>query len=311
MKVFLKLIFTLIIFNIYKRLSTAAFREKKGPNDVRRNAATAWIQRYMELSSDSKPSSSRVNKIKLAETKTDHSSESGEEDVKIIPFDTFSEFYNEYSIMTDLQSVKEEHIAKVGTFRRALDPFIASGKLRYARCKGSMGKCDVCNNIKLLLRSTRKGKTLMQEHREILFKYLRVHREQQSVERFHAESVRGRCKEEQEGNPIGAYILIDGMTEYTTLTPKSGKRGYVSKEYEGCAKFKSRLIDAEVVCGANIDTNFHYYTDDMIGGGANTTIEVVRRSIRDLANLLKKEGKVMPKKLYLQFDNCGENKVNL
>ena len=107
------------------------------------------------MSSDSKPSSSRVNATKLAETKTGHTSDSAEEDVKIIPFDTFMEFYNEYSIMTDLQLIKPEHIARVGTFRRALDPFIASGKLRYARCKGSMGKCDVCNNIKLLLRSSR------------------------------------------------------------------------------------------------------------------------------------------------------------
>jgi hypothetical protein len=47
----------------------------------------------------------------------------------------------------------------------------------------------------------------------------------------------------------------------------------------------------------------------MISGGANTLIEVIRHTIRDAAKLLDDAGQEVPRKLKLQFDNCGEQKV--
>jgi hypothetical protein len=37
-------------------------------------------------------------------------------------------------------------------------------------------------------------------------------------------------------------------------------------------------------------------------------IEVIRQALSDLGELLKGSKKLLPKVLYLQFDNCGENK---
>ena len=48
-----------------------------------------------------------------------------------------------------------------------------------------------------------------------------------------------------------------------------------------------------------------------MGHGANIMIEVQRQALKDLAELLQEHGMVIPKKAYFQFDNSGENKVNI
>ena len=75
----------------------------------------------------------------------------------------------------------------------------------------------------------------------------------------------------------------------------------------------NRVIGIIVACG-HIDTRFVYSLDDLVYGGANTMIEVMRQAFHDLASLLAalpNGGCLMPKKVFLQFDNCGENKVSL
>ena len=65
------------------------------------------------------------------------------------------------------------------------------------------------------------------------------------------------------------------------------------------------------ICGP-IDTRFLYSLDDLVYGGANTMIEVMRQAFHDMATLLAKlpgGPLLMPRKIFLQFDNCGENKV--
>jgi len=47
----------------------------------------------------------------------------------------------------------------------------------------------------------------------------------------------------------------------------------------------------------------------MIPGGANIITEVTKRCIEIAADMLSKMGFVLPKKLAVQYDNCGENKV--
>ena len=70
----------------------------------------------------------------------------------------------------------------------------------------------------------------------------------------------------------------------------------------------SRVIGVEVYCGP-INTVFLYTTDNMVSGGSNIMIEIQRQALIDLSRLLKDEGMNMPKEMILQFDNCGENKV--
>ena len=64
----------------------------------------------------------------------------------------------------------------------------------------------------------------------------------------------------------------------------------------------------QVVCGP-INGTLLYYTDEFVGGGANIMIEIQRQSIKDLSDLLSERGLKLPGYLMLQFDNCGENKV--
>ena len=64
----------------------------------------------------------------------------------------------------------------------------------------------------------------------------------------------------------------------------------------------------EVVCGP-IQGVFLYYTDNFNSSGANIMIEVQRQALKDVADMLADLGKTLPRKLFLQFDNCNENKV--
>ena len=64
-----------------------------------------------------------------------------------------------------------------------------------------------------------------------------------------------------------------------------------------------------VKCGP-IATLFIYYTDNLMPGGANTIIEIIRQSIADLTRQLERINLKMPMHLILGFENCTENKNN-
>jgi len=123
------------------------------------------------------------------------------------------------------------------------------------------------------------------------------------------------------------------MTATAANTPRFGSRG--SKLHaNNCTKdnsLETRIIGVEVVCG-RIDTHFIYYTDNLIGHGGNVMIEVFRQSktaliitvpatilivlcfdnnlaLIDLALILRENHMVLPRELFLHYDNCNENKV--
>ena len=80
-------------------------------------------------------------------------------------------------------------------------------------------------------------------------------------------------------------------------------------------KFKKNpcsVIGIIVVCGP-ISTRFVYSMDDLAAGDANMMIEVMRQAFHDLGKLLanyKNRSYAMPRTAFLQFDNCGVNKVS-
>lgn len=102
---------------------------------------------------------------------------------------------------------------------------------------------------------------------------------------------------------------FDGYTEYKCLTP----RQWQHRNSKGDTKrMGNRIIGVIVVCG-HIETRFVYSLDDLVYGGANTMIEVVRQAFHDLGALLAQlpnGGCLMPKRGFIQMDNCGENKVS-
>jgi hypothetical protein len=93
------------------------------------------------------------------------------------------------------------------------------------------------------------------------------------------------------------------MTKDTTKTPKEGSGNKRSGTW-----IEHRVIGVEVVCGP-INGMFIYTTDNLIAGGANGMIEVIRQAQSDLADLLFAKNLNFPEKVAYQFDNCtAENK---
>ena len=141
----------------------------------------------------------------------------------------------------------------------------------------------------------------------MVLKFKRLHLFQQMKEREYQMLTRQRAIDEVTGRqPNLAYILFDGMTVYSGNTPKVGG-GYFRKGKKDTVYVTNRVIGVEVACGP-IQKVYLYHTDDFVGGGANTMIEVLRTAISDLASDLHKEGLSLPRNLALQLDNCGENK---
>lgn len=113
------------------------------------------------------------------------------------------------------------------------------------------------------------------------------------------------------GQPKTCLLFADGMTVVKGDTPRRGIRQ--SKAETSASHITSRIIGVEVHCGP-IHGTMLYIMDNLVGGGANILIEVIRQSILDVQSMLHeindKAGNPMdmPQHLILQFDNCGENK---
>lgn len=225
---------------------------------------------------------------------------------KFLPYENVQQLFDEYEAFCESHMVLRPSRAGLETFRNVFSS-MESG-IHLSKAKGSFPTCDICNNANDLLR---KGKTgFNTNRREIILKYKRCHLLQQAQERKHQELTRLKAKTDLiSGQPQSAYILIDGMTVMAGNTPKVGGGGKFRISKEDTKFITNRVIGVEVVCGP-IDTVFFYHTDDTVAGGANTMIEVVRQAISDLSVKLKelKHPLVLPPKLCLQFDNCGENK---
>ena len=224
----------------------------------------------------------------------------------ILPYQEVGEFFAEYEHYCDEYKFDDDTRASKATFRRAMNIYRKKHKeevtLRFSRCKGHFQTCEVCNKADDLLRNTRM--TLAQK--DVFRAVKSIHIAQEKQERVHLEKMRQMCREKDEkGQPKMAMLFSDGMTIYTTNTPKMFQK---NSKGEPLKKIQSRMVGMEVVCG-DISTMFMYYTDNLVRGGSNIILEITRQGLYDLQKLLAEKGQIMPEKLVLQFDNCGENKV--
>jgi len=180
--------------------------------------------------------------------------------------------------------------------------------VRLRRCKHNFSTCDICNNAQALLQDKARKWAYGQE--DILRKYLKVDLQIQGSERDEEKrAVLAARKMNAMGQPEQAFMLFDGFSIHKGVTPKwsrgvYGGRSHTQKEEP---KVENRVIAGIVICG-EIDTVFVYTVDQLTRGGANLMIEVIRQALSDLGELLKSRSQLVPKILYLQFDNCGENK---
>ena len=109
------------------------------------------------------------------------------------------------------------------------------------------------------------------------------------------------AKVDDAGNPLHLFLFSDGFTIYTCNTPR------FSKDSKGDKVIETRIVGTEIICGP-IKTVLVYRTDAMVGGGANSSIELLRQMLIDASILLRKRGLRCPRSLWLQFDNYGDNK---
>lgn len=112
------------------------------------------------------------------------------------------------------------------------------------------------------------------------------------------------------GNPTYFFMAADFVSSFTGDTPFFKVDGRYSKEDHGKAKIETRMCGVRVVCG-DIDEFWVYYTDNMMPGGANVMIEIMRQAIAELTVRLAQRGFKLPRLCFLYFDNCGENKNKL
>jgi hypothetical protein len=230
--------------------------------------------------------------------------------IKSVPFESIKDFHKFY--LDDLPEGMPR--AERDCFQRAFESFSRTSLrnegfvVRLRRCKQNFSTCDICNNADVLLQD--KARKWDVGQREILRSYLKTHQDIQFDERqAEIDAVLRARTLDSMGQPRECFTLFDGFSVHKGVTPKWGKGVFGGKSHtqKEEPKVQNRIIAGIVICG-HIDTIFVYSVDQMMSGGANLMIEVMRRALGDLGELLKGRNQMVPRILYLQFDNCGENK---
>ena len=187
----------------------------------------------------------------------------------VLPYDNLKQFHNEYVVHSFSRGFAAQFIAGYTTFSTA---FKQRENVRFLGAKGSFNTCEICNSLNNLLKNTHK-KLKHKEQIRIVQEFKRLHIAQQSIERKRLEVNKEMALEvDDSGQPLQALLFFDGMTELTGNTPKLGGNRHSKVDHI----IANRVIGVEVYCGP-INTVFLYHTDQMVGKGANTMIEVVRQ----------------------------------
>lgn len=138
--------------------------------------------------------------------------------------------------------------------------------------KGAFETCGVCNNLNDVLKDLKKEWSKL----EIVLRLKRLHLLQQAQERLDSKKRReeARLTFDADGNPTIAYLEFDGYSNYKTMTPIHSR-----KSKGDLNRIGNRVIGVIVQC-VSIGTRFVYSLNDLIGGGANIMIEVLRQGKR-------------------------------
>ena len=232
-------------------------------------------------------------------------SEDGSTSAMQVPYGTIKGFYTEYVFHCESSGIGSDIYGSYQTFCRAYNQLHDDGILILLGNKSGFSTCALCNNVINIKKSACCKRDTVT--RDALIKLSRLHILQQATERQHAENFITLAKIMQNGQPVMAYFDIDGQSTWAGNTPKLSKDRSTKSEF--CVE--NRNIGARIVCGP-IDEYISVCTNNLIPGGANVLIEVTRFCMEYLGKRLAEidETLVSPKKIGLNFDNSGENKVN-
>ena len=94
----------------------------------------------------------------------------GEENVRVLPFETYSALFTEYKAYCEANDVDTSTRARKETFRLVWKEFYSNGNVKLSRGKGTFPTCDICNNANDML-SLSKSKTWTKKQRDIIISF--------------------------------------------------------------------------------------------------------------------------------------------
>ena len=207
------------------------------------------------------------------------------EDCTVLPYRNITPIFEEYE--KDMQ-MDNEHPVHKSYFFKCFNSLANKLKIKLARDNGTFARCAVCNAYDARLRA---AKTPME--RAQLKRFRASHHNKQTVQRLKYYKHRRKARK----NPSrDLSIIIDGMDQKKTNCPAMGK----------FTKDDPPLVQRVMGVKVHGIGSYSFIVDDTVRKGANLVCEILRLVLNDL-NSQQKLPHDEPV-LYLQVDNCGENK---
>jgi hypothetical protein len=256
------------------------FTEKRGH-------ATAFINDIAAYFSDSIPAAT---------------TEDGETKTMVVPYRHVKDLFREYVFHCDASGIGKEKRASYPTFVRASNVLREDKVIKFLGGKSGFQTCAICNRTLSIKQSACCKRDTVT--RDALLKVHSLHLAQQSTERQFAENFSKESEKIEDGQPVQAHIDFDGQSTWVGNTPKYCKDRTSATDNV----IENRNIGVRIVCGP-VKEYISVCTNNLIPHGANVLLEVLKYSIEYLAKRLMDFGMVLPKKLGVQGDNSGENKV--
>jgi hypothetical protein len=224
----------------------------------------------------------------------------------VVPFQRIIDFFAEYVYNCESADppIPKGARAEIQTFTNAYNKLKDKKVIKLTTGKSGFPCCGQCNSLRSLKTTASRSRNTVT--RDVLRKLARLHLLQQGTERQHAENFILESKKLFNGQPVQAYFNIDASSVWTGNSPKFQK----VRNSKQNTHIENRNFGCRIVCGP-IDEYISVCTNNLIPGGANVMVEVVRYCIEYLSGRLQEVGMVIPKKVGFHFDNSGENKVGI
>ena len=155
-----------------KREILASFSTNHGvlnDKDLERINAAISKQKYCSEQRSTPKKDDALSFIKyFANFHADLSPQDGEENVRILPFETVSQLFAEYKAHCKQFATPHSHTAAKETFRKAWKDCYKKGEVKFTRGKGTFPTCDICNNANDMLALAKNNSRWTRRQRDII-----------------------------------------------------------------------------------------------------------------------------------------------
>ena len=223
---------------------------------------------------------------------------------RVVPYQRIIDFFAEYVYNCESADppIPKGARAELQTFTNAYNKLKEQKIVKLTSGKSGFPCCGQCNSLRSIKTSASCKRDTVTHN--VLRKLARLHLLQQATERQNAENFILESKKLVNGQPLQAYFNIDASSVWTGNSPKFQKVRNVKQN----THVENRNFGCHIVCGP-IDEYISVCTNNLIPGGANVMVEVVRYCIEYLSRRLQEFTLLLPQKIGFHFDNSGENKV--